>query len=98
MIAWLGGLKGFTVYRDESKGAQVIVFGGSRASKTRRLLKKREEARALSRMAIPRRVLRKSEVARDERLEEVFEVKEAREGDEVVVQLTENSTCKTCEI
>jgi ribonucleoside-diphosphate reductase alpha chain len=98
MIAWLGGLKGFTVYRDESKGAQVIVFGGSRASKTRRLLKKREEARALSRMAIPRRVLRKSEIAKDKRLEEVFEVKEAREGDEVVVQLTENSTCKTCEI
>ncbi|NOZ88946.1 MAG: hypothetical protein GXO15_03385, partial [Crenarchaeota archaeon] len=27
LVAWLGGLKGVTVYRDESKGVQVIYFG-----------------------------------------------------------------------
>jgi 3-oxoacyl-[acyl-carrier protein] reductase len=97
MLAWLGGLKGFTVYRDESKGAQVIVFGGSRAGRTGRLLKRRE-AGAPVRMAMPKRVLRKSEVARDRRLREVFEIEEVERGEEVVVQLTENSTCKTCEI
>jgi ribonucleoside-diphosphate reductase alpha chain len=97
MLAWLGGLKGFTVYRDESKGAQVIVFGGSRAGRAGRLLK-RKEAEAPIRMAMPKRVLRKSEVARDRRLREVFEIEEVERGEEVVVQLTENSTCKTCEI
>jgi len=97
MVAWLGGLKGFTVYRDESKGAQVIVFGGSRAGRARRLLKKREDAAAM-RMAVPRRILRRSEVERDKRLKEIFEVEETREEGKVVVQLTENSTCKTCEI
>jgi ribonucleoside-diphosphate reductase alpha chain len=97
MLAWLGGLKGFTVYRDESKGAQVIVFGGSRAGRAGRLLKRRE-AETPVRMAVPKRVLRKSEVARDRRLREVFEIEEVERGEEVVVQLTENSTCKTCEI
>ena len=98
LVAWLGGLKGFTVYRDESKGAQVIVFGGGREGEgRRRLLRKREEAGTL-RMATPRKILRRDEVARDRRIREIFEVKEVEREEGVVVQLTENSTCKTCEI
>ncbi len=97
LVAWLGGLKGFTVYRDESKGAQVIVFGGGGARGARgRLLKRKAET--LTRMATPKRILRRSEVARDKRLGEIFELEEVKEGEEVVVQLTENSTCKTCEV
>jgi Ribonucleotide reductase, alpha subunit len=80
MLAWLGGLKGFTVYRDESKGAQVIVFGGGRAGRAGRLLKRRE-AGAPARMAVPKRVLRKSEAARDRRLKEVFELEEVEGGE-----------------
>jgi len=35
----------------------------------------------------------------DERLGELFQVKEAKTEDgTVVVELTENSTCKTCEV
>jgi ribonucleoside-diphosphate reductase alpha chain len=61
-------------------------------------LLKRREAGAPIRMAVPKRILGKSEVARDRRLREVFEIEEAERGEEVVVQLTENSTCKTCKI
>jgi ribonucleoside-diphosphate reductase alpha chain len=31
--AWLGGLKGVTIYRDESKAQQVIYFGETQADK-----------------------------------------------------------------
>jgi ribonucleoside-diphosphate reductase alpha chain len=61
-------------------------------------LLKRREAGAPVRMAVPKRVLKKSEAARDRRLREVFELEEVERGEEVVVQLTENSACKTCEI
>jgi hypothetical protein len=47
---------------------------------------------------VPKRILGKSEVARDRRLREVFEIEEVERGEEVVVQLAENSTCKTCKI
>ncbi|MCS7107499.1 MAG: adenosylcobalamin-dependent ribonucleoside-diphosphate reductase [Acidilobaceae archaeon] len=93
LLAWLGGLKGFTVYRDESKGVQVIVFGGKGGKEERRLIKKRTG----SRMALVKRQMNKDEAERDARLKEVFEVKEERRGEEVVVKITENSTCKTCE-
>ncbi|MCX8196516.1 MAG: adenosylcobalamin-dependent ribonucleoside-diphosphate reductase [Acidilobaceae archaeon] len=93
LLAWLGGLKGFTVYRDESKGVQVIVFGGKGGKEERRLIKKRGKMR----MAIVRRELRPEEAAMDAKLREVFEVREEKRGEEVVVEITENSTCKTCE-
>jgi len=95
LVAWLGGLKGFTVYRDESKGAQVIVFGGEARARTGKLLRKQSTP---LRMATPKRIIRKSEARRDTRIQELFEVEEVKRGEEVVVQLTENSTCKTCEL
>jgi ribonucleoside-diphosphate reductase alpha chain len=95
MLAWLGGLKGFTVYRDESKGAQVIVFGGGKAGGAGRLLKRRGEAGARMRMAVPKRAPRESEASKDRRLRELLE---AGGRGEVLVKLAENSTCKTCEI
>jgi len=36
------------------------------------------------------------EAGRDARLKELFEAREAEGGGEVVVELAENSTCKTC--
>jgi ribonucleoside-diphosphate reductase alpha chain len=95
MLAWLGGLKGFTVYRDESKGAQVIVFGGGKAGGAGRLLKRRGEAGARIRMAVPKRAPGEGGASKDRRLRELLE---AGGRGEVVVQLTENSTCKTCKI
>ncbi|MEN2999027.1 MAG: adenosylcobalamin-dependent ribonucleoside-diphosphate reductase [Acidilobaceae archaeon] len=91
LLAWLGGLKGFTVYRDESKGVQVIVFGGKRGEGERRLIRKRG-----SRMALVKRQLSREEAERDAKLKEVFEVREER-GEELVLGISENSTCKTCE-
>nr|WP_256205100.1 hypothetical protein [Aeropyrum camini] len=94
LAAWLGGLKGFTVYRDESKGRQVIVFGAQEGGLKGRILRRVRKAR----MALPRRRLNPREAERDPRLAQVFEVKTV-EGDEgVTVELTENSTCKTCHL
>ncbi len=103
LLAWLGGLKGVTVYRDESKGQQVIVFGGESAERGGRLLSKRKRKS----MILPRKRLKLSEVASDPRARELFEFNMPQDtgssqsddaaGDEVVVELTENSTCKTCE-
>ncbi len=97
LLAWLGGLKGITVYRDESKGRQVIVFGGEAGQGQAKLLKKKERKRKLG-MALPKKKLSERELRRDPKLKQVFEVKEERSGNEVVVELTENSTCKTCHI
>ncbi|MCE4616410.1 MAG: adenosylcobalamin-dependent ribonucleoside-diphosphate reductase [Aeropyrum sp.] len=95
MAAWLGGLKGFTVYRDESKGRQVIVFGAEEGGVGGRLLYRKRRKR----MATPKRRLRGEEAAKDPKLAEVFEIKTAESEDGgVVVELTENSTCKTCHI
>ncbi len=102
LLAWLGGLKGVTVYRDESKGQQVIVFGGGSESSRGRLLMRRRKS-----MILPRKKLKLSEVTSDPRARELFEFNvpgedrgsatEGDTGEEVVVELTENSTCKTCE-
>jgi len=103
LLAWLGGLKGITVYRDESKGRQVIVYGGEAGRGEARLLKrKRGETAAAGRrrigMALPKKRLSERELRRDPKIREVFELREEAAGDEVVVELTENSTCKTCHI
>jgi ribonucleoside-diphosphate reductase alpha chain len=94
-LAWLGGLKGFTVYRDESKGAQVIVFGGGKAGGAGKLLKRRGEARARTRMAVPKRAPGESGASKAGRPGEPLE---AGGRGEVVVRLEENSTCETCDI
>ena len=91
LAAWLAGLKGFTVYRDESKGRQVIVFGGEASGEAGRLLRRRRQ-----RMALPRRRLARGEAERDPRLRELFAAEES--GGEVVVDLAQNSECKTCEL
>ncbi|MEM1861487.1 MAG: adenosylcobalamin-dependent ribonucleoside-diphosphate reductase [Acidilobaceae archaeon] len=97
ILAWLGGLKGFTVYRDESKGAQVIVFGGKEKAGVRRLIRKKKEKTQPSRMTLIKKTLKPVETERDRKLKEIFEVKEETKGEEIVLEITENSTCKTCE-
>ncbi len=92
--AWLAGLKGVTVYRDESKGVQVIYFGGQERNLSGapiRLIK-----RASMRMALVKKEVRPEELQADERLRSLFDVKE--KGDVVEVDADENSTCKTCNI
>lgn len=101
LLAWLGGLKGVTVYRDESKGRQVIYFGGEQYTLEAKPIRRRggNGHRKTMRMTHLRRRMKKEELERDTRARELFEVKERKtETGEVVVELTENSTCKTCEI
>ncbi|ALL01632.1 ribonucleotide reductase, alpha subunit [Pyrodictium delaneyi] len=103
LVAWLGGLKGVTVYRDESKGVQVIYFGGEQKSLSAKPIKRRkksqEQSRRKMRMMHLKKKIRREDLEADEKARELFEVKEAATGsDEVVVELTENSTCKTCEV
>jgi hypothetical protein len=62
------------------------------------LLKRRGEAGARIRMAVPKRAPGESEASKDRRLRELLEAGEAGRLGEVVVQLAENSTCKTCKI
>ncbi|HID41491.1 MAG TPA: ribonucleoside-diphosphate reductase, adenosylcobalamin-dependent, partial [Pyrodictium sp.] len=103
LVAWLGGLKGVTVYRDESKGVQVIYFGGEQKSLSAKPIKRRkkskEQSRRKMRMMHLKKKIRREDLEADEKARELFEVKEAATGSgEVVVELTENSTCKTCEV
>jgi len=107
IVAWLGGLKGVTVYRDESKGRQVIYFGGQQREVAKTPIRRRT-AKPAERRAARRRSLRmthlkkrmnKDQLEADEKLKQLFEVKEVENNDgTVVVELTENSTCKTCEL
>ncbi len=109
LAAWLGGLKGVTVYRDESKGVQVIYFGGEQSSLSSHPVvaeppagsqgQPRRRRAARMRMAHLKRRMTRQHLESDEKLRELFEVKEKETGTgEVVVELTENSTCKTCEV
>jgi ribonucleoside-diphosphate reductase alpha chain len=100
--AWLVGLKGVTIYRDESKTKQVIYFG--LAKKSGKLLKKKNmntpgdgdgNGRRIYRLAIPKRVMTIEEVKKDPFL---LSLARTTEDNKVVVELTENSTCKTCEL
>ncbi len=96
ITAWLAGLKGITVYRDESKGAQVIYFGGQQkeiAQVPIRLVRKS----AGLRMAIVRREMAVEEVSSDAKMASLFKLKSGGEG-VVTVDSDENSTCKTCNI
>lgn len=95
MLAWLSGLKGFTIYRDESKGAQVIVFGGPEDRKTKSIIRKKSKTPA-ARMTIVKKSLKEPQASEDSKLREIFEVEE-KEGEELVLEITENSQCKTCE-
>ncbi len=107
MTAWLAGLKGVTVYRDESKSQQVIYFGGQETRTLEKVVLARPQpalqpavrrAKAFRMMHLRRR-MRLEDLERDARLTELFEVRKTEtETGEVVVELTENSTCKTCEI
>ena len=83
LLAWLGGLKGFTIYRDESKGVQVIVFGGEGGGDQGRILRKRP--RRAARMQIVKRKASGGGSGASDR-------------DTVVVGLADNSTCKTCDL
>ncbi len=77
LTAWLGGLKGITIYRDESKGQQVILFGGDNGATRQKILRKtkRDEKNKI-RLEIPK--------------------KNGRRGT-LVLDITQNSTCLTCE-
>ena len=95
--AWLGGLKGVTVYRDESKTRQVIYYGGQQRRLSKIPIKRRP--RKPMRMIHLKKRMKKQEAEVDTRLKELFQLREeTTAAGEVVVQLTENSTCKTCEI
>ena len=102
LAAWLGGLKGVTVYRDESKGVQVIYFGGEQRSLAAlpiRGKKQQKPRRRAMRMTHLKKRMRREQLEADEKLRELFEVREVETSSgEVVVELTENSTCKTCEV
>ncbi|NAZ31542.1 MAG: adenosylcobalamin-dependent ribonucleoside-diphosphate reductase [Acidilobus sp.] len=96
IAAWLTGLKGITVYRDESKSVQVIYFGGQKAELADVPIKLVK--RPAMRMAIVKKEMKAEEVVSDQKLGELFNVK-AEEGNGVVkVETDENSTCKTCNI
>jgi ribonucleoside-diphosphate reductase alpha chain len=101
LVAWLGGLKGVTVYRDESKGRQVIYFGGEQREVATLPVKRRSEKKkpkTRMRMTHLKRRMRREHLEADTKLRELFEVEERESNGEVVVELTENSTCKTCEL
>jgi ribonucleoside-diphosphate reductase alpha chain len=94
VAAWLTGLKGVTVYRDESKGVQVIYFGGQRRELSKvplRLVKK-----PTMRMALVKRYMAAGEASADSRLGDLFKVK--KDSNVVEVEADENSTCKTCNL
>ncbi|MET1101244.1 MAG: adenosylcobalamin-dependent ribonucleoside-diphosphate reductase [Pyrodictiaceae archaeon] len=100
LVAWLGGLKGVTVYRDESKGVQVIYFGGEQRELSKLPIKKRNKKAKKMRMIHLRKYMRLEEVRKDPRVNELFELKKVHTNggsSGVIVELTENSTCKTCE-
>ncbi len=94
LLAWLGGLKGVTIYRDESKGAQVIYFGGQQASLAKEPVSL--VRRPGMRMTIVKKEVKSEEVAIDAKLTQLFSIKEGQGT--VKVELDENSTCKTCNI
>ena len=104
LTGWLLGLKGVTVYRDESKTVQVIYFGDSESEKTVQELFWKTEKNRRKRLIIPKRTMKLSELEKDPKAMEIFNIKQlpGTNGDgngssEVVVELEENSTCKTCE-
>jgi ribonucleoside-diphosphate reductase alpha chain len=102
LVAWLAGLRGVTVYRDESKSAQVIYFGGVEAKAEPRVIVERpSEVLARPRpnpvrMVHLRKRMRAEEAQRDPKLSKLFRLRETGQG-EVVVELTQNSGCRTCE-
>ncbi|ABM80705.1 adenosylcobalamin-dependent ribonucleoside-diphosphate reductase [Hyperthermus butylicus] len=105
LVAWLGGLKGVTVYRDESKGVQVIYFGGEHKEIPQSPIRgkawqpSQQKDRKAMRMIHLKKRMKLSELEKDKRATELFETKQTEtNGDEVVVELTENSTCKHCEL
>ncbi|MEB2792559.1 MAG: ribonucleoside-diphosphate reductase, adenosylcobalamin-dependent, partial [Caldisphaeraceae archaeon] len=93
-VAWLGGLKGVTIYRDESKGVQVIYFGGESKETILKPLRLKKKTR----MALIKREMNIRDLESDRRLSQLFgEVKETRKG-VLSLRTDENSTCKTCDL
>lgn len=100
ITAWLGGLKGVTVYRDESKTQQVILYGGQAQANTKPLLLKRggngRGRRRLGRMKHLKKKMTVEDALGDPIIAQMVKVKDR--GGQVVVEVDENSTCKTCHI
>jgi ribonucleotide reductase alpha subunit len=94
LVAWLGGLKGVTVYRDESKGQQVIYFGAEAKQAHKLPVKPKKK---IQRMTILKKTIKPEQAANDPKLTELFTITKNNTG-EVVVEIDENSTCKTCKI
>ncbi|MGC8620526.1 MAG: ribonucleoside-diphosphate reductase, adenosylcobalamin-dependent [Caldisphaera sp.] len=94
LIAWLGGLKGVTIYRDESKGIQVIYFGGEAKNITIQPIKPKKK----SRMILIRKEMKISDVESDRKLSQLFGLSKDSKSGIVSVKPDENSTCKTCDL
>jgi len=97
LAGWLVGLKGVTVYRDESKSVQVITFGSSEKEASKLFWKPvNGNSRRVYRLMLPKRKVSREEVERDPNAAELFGIR--GDGETVVVEIDENSTCKTCHI
>lgn len=105
LTAWLAGLKGVTVYRDESKSMQVIYFGEKTGEEKRKETSRPvhngdgngKKRKRLSRMILPKLRVKTSQLEKDARAIELFSIKPETSGESVVVELEVNSTCTTCE-
>jgi ribonucleoside-diphosphate reductase alpha chain len=96
LVAWLGGLKGVTIYRDESKGIQVIYFGGEAKNILVQPIKQKKKEK--SRMTIIKKEMRVTDIESDRKLSQLFGItKDSRSG-VVSLKADENSTCKTCDL
>ncbi len=93
-VAWLGGLKGVTIYRDESKGIQVIYFGGEAKNILIEPIKKKTK----SRMAIVRKEMKVTDVESDRKISQLFGISKDSTKGVVSLRPDENSTCKTCDL
>jgi len=97
LLGWLTGLKGVTIYRDESKSIQVIYFG------LKEKQKQKEEAKQVLppgngqkvRMVLPKKIMKIDTVKDDPVLMSIAKVSVTTDN-QVVVEMDENSTCKTC--
>jgi ribonucleoside-diphosphate reductase alpha chain len=114
-VAWLLGLKGVTVYRDESKSVQVIYFGAQESRKLRLIQPKNQLMTSASAIyanggssLVPEKLnpsesskLEAQKNSKQKTLNFSFNFKQSEtlsSSSEIVMDVDENSTCKTCHL